>query len=76
MRYLLRDIRSGRFLKNQNDWPESRDAARAFESIEEAIETAATLEIGDLEVFFGTGGIRLPVPMLADRQFAFKEKSS
>jgi hypothetical protein len=62
MQYLLRDLRTGQFFANSGEWTASQDGAKQFASIDEAIAMAAGLESKDLEVFFGNGGIRLPVP--------------
>ena len=59
---LLRDLKTGQFFKNAEEWTASQEKARRFESMEDAIEMASGLENKDLEVFFGNGGIRLPVP--------------
>jgi hypothetical protein len=76
MRFFLRDIKNGHFLKSHGDWTDSREKAQKFGSMEEAIAKAETLEKRDLEVFFESGGIRLPVPTPAGQQIAFKETSS
>jgi hypothetical protein len=61
MIYLLRDLKTGRFFINSEEWTASQEKARQFGSIDEAIATATGLKSRDLEVFFGNGGIRLPV---------------
>ena len=65
MIYLLRNLKTGQFFKNVEEWTASQDKARQFDSMEDAIEVASALETRDIEVFFGNGGIRLPVPEAA-----------
>ena len=69
MIYLLRDLGTGRFFKDPAEWTEGQEKARRFE----AIEVAAGLEASDLEVFFGIGGIRLPVQNPEDSKAVFKQ---
>ena len=61
MIYLLRNLKTGQFFKDAEEWTADQGKARQFDSMEQAIEVASGLESRDLEVFFGNGGIRLPV---------------
>ena len=75
MRFFLRDIKNGHFLKKQRDWTKLLEEAQDFGSMEEAIAMAETLDSSDLEVFFEFGGIRLPILTPGAEPVVFKQKN-